>query len=412
MSALVLACVLISWGAAWGDSGSHRIVLIGGAKSEAPARHDYPNGVRLLKAFLDSAPDIQAIEGLRVDAYPDGWPSDPAAFDGVATIVWYFDGVEKHPLLDAARRARFETLMKQGAGLVALHQAFTLPADDKSIDLLPWLGGARHGMFDRTTEMVDFKPAAHPVSRGVESFTYLDEFYPSIRFAGSRLTPILTGKLHVQFRDGKPLIIGQPGLATVAWAFERENGGRSFGFSGGHYLVALDEPALRRLLLNAIVWTAGIEVPAGGVHSGLAGAATTIAQDRARATVDEDARQKALTEAIVTRSADNKVVEFPWGHLTWYASRELGNSDTLTVGEAVIKPGQQNPRHYHPNCDEILHVLKGRISHSMGDRIVEMGEGDTVSIPTGVHHNARNVGTEDAVLAISFSSADRKVVNE
>lgn len=121
---------------------------------------------------------------------------------------------------------------------------------------------------------------------------------------------------------------------------------------------------------------------------------------------------KTITEAVVTRPADNKVVPQPWGELTWYVSRELKNSDTMTVGQAVIKPGQQNPRHYHPNCDEVLHVLKGRVLHSMNDKTVEMGAGDTVSIPMGVKHNAKNIGTEDAVLAISFSSADRQVVGE
>jgi quercetin dioxygenase-like cupin family protein len=402
--ALLLVCSSIASQAAWGAAEIRRVVLIGGAKSEGPAQHDYPNGVRLLKAFLESSPDVQAIKGLVVDAWPDGWPTDPAAFDGVATVVWYFDGVEKHPLLEAARRAQIETLMRQGVGLVALHQATTVPAGDTLIGLDRWLGGARQGMFDRTTEMVEFIPAVHPVSSGVQSFRYQDEFYPTIRFATEgKITPILTGKLHVQFREGRFLVIDQPTPSVVAWTFERRDGGRAFGFSGAHYLVALDEPALRRLLLNSILWTAGIDIPVGGVRSGLA--------DAARAAAD-GSRRRRVTEAVVTRSSDNKVVEFPWGQLTWHASGELGNSDTLTVGHAIVRPGEQNPRHYHPNCDEVLHVLKGRILHSMGDRTVEMVEGDTVSIPTGELHNARNIGSEDAVLAISFSSADRKVVNE
>jgi quercetin dioxygenase-like cupin family protein/type 1 glutamine amidotransferase len=402
--ALILAGAFMATSAASAPAETRRIVLIGGVKSEGPAQHDYPNGVRLLKAFLESSPDVQAIKGLVVDAWPDGWPTDPAAFDGVATVVWYFDGVEKHPLLEAARRAQIETLMKRGVGLVALHQATTVPAGDTLIGLDRWLGGARQGMFDRTTEMVEFIPAVHPVSSGVGSFTYQDEFYPTIRFATEgKVTPILTGKLHVQFREGRFLVIDQPTPSVVAWTFERSDGGRAFGFSGAHYLVALDEPALRRLLLNSILWTAGMDVPAGGVRSGLT--------DAARVAADES-RRKKVTEAVVTRSSDNKVVDFPWGRLSWYASGELGNSDTLTIGQAVIRPGQQNPRHYHPNCDEVLHVLKGRILHSMGDRTVEMSAGDTVSIPTGVLHNARNIGSEDAVLAISFSSADRKVVNE
>lgn len=402
--ALLLAGALVVSQATWGAAEARRIVLIGGEKSEGAAQHDYPNGVRLLKALLESSPDLRSIEGVVVDAYPDGWPADPAAFEAAATVVWYFDGLEKHPITDPKRRAQFEALMARGVGLVALHQATTVPAGDQTIGLERWLGGSRDGMFDRATEMVELRPAAHPVASGVQAFTYHDEFYPTVRFeTAGRVTPVLAGDLHVEFREGRHLVIGESSNSTVAWAYDREGGGRAFGFTGAHYLVSLDEPPLRRLLLNAILWTAGIDVPAGGVRSELAGAAQVVA---------DESRRRKVTDAVVTRSADHKVVAFPWGRLTWHASGELGNSDTLTVGEAVIAPGQRNPRHYHPNCDEVLRVLKGRIRHTIGDRTVEMGEGDTVTIPAGMLHNQTNLGDEDAVLAISFSSAWRKVVNE
>jgi len=407
---LWIVCAIALWnvGAAIGAEGvSKTIVLIGGKKSHGPAEHDFPNGIRLLKILLESSPDIRALHNVSVEAYPDGWPKDDAVLENAAAIVWYFDGLEGHPMLDADRRARFEQLMKNGIGLVALHQASTLPPEDKLIDLPRWLGGGRYGMFDRTTEMVEFQPAAHPISRGVGAFTYLDEFYPTIRFGADRekVVPILTGTLHIQVQKDQP-IVTKTEVRPVAWAFERPGGGRSFGFTGLHYLVGLDQPELRKLLLNAIVWTAGIEVPKTGVRSGMPDAATKIKQEV------EQTRRKTVTEAVVTHPVDDKVVDYPWGQLTWYVSRELKNSDTMTVGQAVIKPGQQNPRHFHPNCDEILHVVKGHIVQTMGDRTVEMRAGDTVSIPMGVKHNAKNIGAEDAVLAISFSSADRQVVGE
>lgn len=101
-----------------------------------------------------------------------------------------------------------------------------------------------------------------------------------------------------------------------------------------------------------------------------------------------------------------------WGRLVWMVSGALGNSDTMTVGRCYLDPGQQNPRHYHPNCDEVLHVLQGRIVHSLGDETFEMGPGDTVSIPSGTLHNARNVGDVQAVFVISFSTPDRQTVGE
>lgn len=102
----------------------------------------------------------------------------------------------------------------------------------------------------------------------------------------------------------------------------------------------------------------------------------------------------------------------PWGRLDWMVSGAIGNSDTMTVGRCTILPGEQNPPHVHPNCDEVLHVLQGRIDHRLGDETLSMGPGDTISIPTGTVHNARNIGAEPAVLMIAFSTPDRQVVGE
>jgi quercetin dioxygenase-like cupin family protein len=118
-------------------------------------------------------------------------------------------------------------------------------------------------------------------------------------------------------------------------------------------------------------------------------------------------------KARILRAAQRKVQQMEWGSLTWFASRELGNSESLTVGQCVIRPGCANPRHLHPNCEEILTVAHGRIAHAIEDgKEVEMNEGDTITIPIGLGHNARNVGDTDAVLLIAFSSADRKTQGE
>ena len=69
----------------------------------------------------------------------------------------------------------------------------------------------------------------------------------------------------------KPILVTRPpGEAedqNVAWAVERKDGGRGFGFTGGHYFANWSDENFRRLILNAIVWTARAEVPAGGVDS-------------------------------------------------------------------------------------------------------------------------------------------------
>ncbi|UGQ46398.1 ThuA domain-containing protein [Massilia endophytica] len=246
-----------------------KVVLIGGVKSEKGAGlHDYPNGIRALKGILESSPDAKG--RLLVEAYPDGWPADPKALDGAAALVWYFDGQDKHPLRDPARRAAFEAAMQRGAGLVSLHQASTVPPDD-DLGLPRWLGAARYGTFDRATQWAELAPAApaHPAIRGVQPFAYRDEFYPTFRFSqgGGKVIPILKTELQPQFRDGRQILEDLAEPVNVAWAFERDGGGRSFTFSGAHYLHTLDQPEARRMLLDAIFWTAGLEVPEGGIRS-------------------------------------------------------------------------------------------------------------------------------------------------
>jgi quercetin dioxygenase-like cupin family protein len=106
-------------------------------------------------------------------------------------------------------------------------------------------------------------------------------------------------------------------------------------------------------------------------------------------------------------------LRFDWGHLTWWANRELGNSEEMTIGRCVLYPGQSNPRHYHPNCTEILTVISGRIRHTgPSDTEVEMGPGDTVTVLKNAWHRATNVGEGEAVLFIAFSSADRETIGE
>jgi len=106
-------------------------------------------------------------------------------------------------------------------------------------------------------------------------------------------------------------------------------------------------------------------------------------------------------------------LQFDWGALTWFASRPLGNSEDMTVGRCILKVGEGNPRHYHPNCSEILVVMKGRIIHTgPNGEDVEMNEGDTVTIPANIWHCAKNIGDCEAHLFIAFSSADRRTIGE
>jgi len=56
---------------------------------------------------------------------------------------------------------------------------------------------------------------------------------------------------------------------ATAWTLGRTDGGRAFGFMGGHYHTGWGQDDH---LLNATLWTAKVDVPAGGVESDLSAA--------------------------------------------------------------------------------------------------------------------------------------------
>jgi mono/diheme cytochrome c family protein/type 1 glutamine amidotransferase len=383
----VLACAGLATARPCEAQTPRSLALIGGAKSEGPGAHDYPRGVVLLKTALESSPDLP--RGVTVRAYPDGWPDDPAAFDGAATLVWYFDGDQRHPLRDPARRARFDALMRAGVGLVVLHQASTVPTAD-DLDLPRRLGAVRVGLYDRTTETTRIAPAApqHPVSRGVDAFEYRDEFYPTFSTPAGpdRRTPILTATLHPQYRAGTQLVVDTPEPSALAWAYERAGGGRAFVYSGMHALTAFEQPMLRKALLNAIVWSAGLEVPEHGMRSELAADPARAAPRRLlpayadAPTFHRDAqrsgwhaRETALTPAAVAKPGFGLMWESPpldavdGVPARLYASPLYADRVTLSAGPSkgetfsIVFAASSNGYVYAINAARVGDVAAGRI---------------------------------------------------
>ena len=120
-----------------------------------------------------------------------------------------------------------------------------------------------------------------------------------------------------------------------------------------------------------------------------------------------------MEKTILLPSDKCEVMEADWGSLTWYANAAQGNSQEMTVGKCIIHPGQENPFHSHPNCSEILVLMQGTLSHKIEDgKEVVMNPGDVISVPPNLPHNARNIGDEDAVMYVSFSSAFREANSE
>src|SRR5689334_22089181 len=85
-----------------------------------------------------------------------------------------------------------------------------------------------------------------------------------------------------------------------------------------------------------------------------------------------------------------QALPFDWGTIQWLVSGRQIPDSRLTFGYVEIKAGTKNPKHYHPNCDEVLFLIEGELDHSLGKDIIHLTPGMAIHIPTGLSHDAVN----------------------
>jgi len=246
-----------------------KIVIIAGVKSHPSGQHEFAAGSKLLARALNeqSGLDVEAV------VVTDGWPKDEGVFEGAKSIVCYADGGGKHPFV--GHLDKVDALAAKGVGIMCMHYAVEVVAGQAGEPFKRWIGGHYEGGYSVNPHWdADTKVnKEHPVSRGVQPMKANDEWYFHIRFAEPMTaTPLLEAtptreliKRYIHWNPSADAELGKP--QTLMWGLQRPDGGRGVGFNGGHWHRnwAIDD--FRKLVLNAIVWSAGIEVPEGGVKS-------------------------------------------------------------------------------------------------------------------------------------------------
>ena len=261
-----------------------RIVLIAGRPSHPPGMHEFRAGALLLQKALSSVP------GVTVSVYDMGWPAkevdgkrvdDSAQLDGADAILIFADGGKGNPAIQGDRIQVLDALAAKGVGLGFAHYGVEVPAGVPGETFQKWIGG-----YYETNWSVNpmWKPSFekfpnHPITRGVKPFATHDEWYFNMRWtpdpaAKGKVTPLLVATPSDEVRKGPYVsprgpydhIIAASGQAeTMMWAFERPDGGRGLGFTGGHTHLNWGDPNQRKIMLNALLWLAKIDVPKNGV---------------------------------------------------------------------------------------------------------------------------------------------------
>lgn len=234
------------------DPAAAKIVILAGSFSKGKGEHEYFAGSAVLAKLLRQTPGVAPVLAA------DGWPKNERIFGGAKAVVFYMDGGGKQPFLTPERLDRIEKLAARGAGIVHLHQVIDYPKTHTD-RVLPWLGGAwvpqasARGHWDG--DFASF--VEHPVTRGVAPFKENDGFLYKLRFVEGMkgITPLLRTSPKGDLKGSEDV---------VSWAYERPAGGRTFVFTGCHAHEAWGLEGMRRFVTNGILWSAGLEIPAGG----------------------------------------------------------------------------------------------------------------------------------------------------
>ncbi len=276
-----------------------KIVFISGKPSHGPMAHEHRAGNMILADALNRS-------GLNVEAvivlHP-GYPKDKSILQDAATVVIFCTGHKGHllnPHLD-----EFDALMKSGTGVVMIHWATEAEKGKPGDKFLEWMGGfcdLDWSVNPHWTPHFTNLPV-HPITNGVREFSVNDEWYYHMRFVKDMkgVTPILTDLPPLKTlrrpdgpRSGNPTVrkaVANGKKQHVAWAYERPTGGRGFGFTGAHNHKSWQNENFRKVVLNAILWTANVKVPKNGCPS------PAVSNSRLKENVDNKKPRKKKTPA-------------------------------------------------------------------------------------------------------------------
>jgi Trehalose utilisation len=264
-----------------------RIALVADTDPHGPrGNHEFvAAAVYLARTINAQYPDAYAAVYTR-----QRWPKDLSFADAIVVLMNH-GGSAVNPTVKAT--------VGKGAGFMAVHYGVEVNKGEQGEHYLKWLGGYFEPYWSVnpfwTPEYKDIPK--HETTRGVKPFATNDEWYYHMRFVEGMkgVTPVLSALPPLQttgWKEGakpsshggnpdvyKAVAAGEP--QVMAWAYERPDKGRGFGFTGLHKHANLGNDSMRTLLLNAVAWVAKLPVPETGIPS------KTLTRDELEQLIDD-----------------------------------------------------------------------------------------------------------------------------
>ena len=95
---------------------------------------------------------------------------------------------------------------------------------------------------------------------------------------------------------------------------------------------------------------------------------------------------------------DTKLEINDWGRLGWLSNPPSTGAKQLTVIDVNLDPGKGHDFHKHPDQEEVILVIAGKVEQWVDRERRILGPGDSAFIPGDVVHASFNVGDTPAKI--------------
>lgn len=255
MIRVTLAAVVVLFAsAALAADPPKKVLLVSSPPDGHPATtHEYLAGLDVLAKCLKPVKEVE-VTAVKAEG---PWKEGPELIGRSDVAVLFLSEGAKWLSADEKRLAAFRQHARRGGGLVVLHWGMGTKDAEPVAAFVDLFGGC-HGGPDRKYKVAEVAVSVadpkHPIATGLKDFKVKEEFYYKLKFPKGEpaVKPVLLAEI-----DGEK--------ETVAWSWERADGGRSFGFSGLHFHENWKREEYRRLVSQAVLWSAKLPVPEKGL---------------------------------------------------------------------------------------------------------------------------------------------------
>src|SRR5207244_3039188 len=113
---------------------------------------------------------------------------------------------------------------------------------------------------------------------------------------------------------------------------------------------------------------------------------------------------------VIAKEVENQVED--WGTLRWLSNPPGTGAGQLTVIDVGLAPGKGHNFHKHPDQEEVILVVAGKVEQWVDREKRILGPGDSAFIPADVAHASFNVGESPAKITPSLDPAsDRSAMS-